>query len=368
MSIYSFGIPLGGMIGAVAGGWLAKTYGWRVAFMAVGAPGVLMALVTRLALREPPRGHSDPPERPGLAEDIAAHAAERAAGRSWLASELGEIAAVAKSLFGNWPVANMVAGVTLASFAGYGAGAFSAPYFIRAFGLDYATVGLIFGLIGGFSAGVGTLVGGFVSDRAAKGGAAWHSLVPAVGLAIATPTIYIAAYLEPNWRIAAAILFVPGVFAYTYLGPTFGVVQNVVATRQRATATALLFFVLNFIALGGGPVFTGWIIDRFSGVAYAHPAAHGLMASFGGLFSSVAGADFAHACPGGEAPEGACAAAGAACKAALVDATRLGIVVTIGFYACAALHYLLGAFGLAGQLRKAADERSAREAPASGAA
>ncbi len=366
LSIYSFGIPLGAMIGAVAGGWLAKTYGWRVAFMAVGAPGVIMALVTRLALREPPRGHSDPPERPGLAEDIAAHAAERgvgrsSGGRSWLASELAEIAAVAKSLFGNWPVANMVAGVTLASFAGYGAGAFSAPYFIRAFGLDYATVGLIFGLIGGFSTGVGTLAGGFVSDRAAKGGAAWHSLVPAIGLAIATP-IYIAAYLEPNWRAAAAILLVPGMFSYTYLGPTFGVVQNVVATRQRATATALLFFVLNFIALGGGPVFTGWIIDRFAAIALAHPAAHGLVASLGGLFSIAAGADFAHACPGGEARAGASAAAGAACKAALIDATRLGIVVTIGFYGWAALHYLLGAFGLAGQLRKAADERSAREA------
>ena len=43
LSVYAFGIPLGAMIGAVAGGWLAKTYGWRVAFMVVGAPGVIMA-------------------------------------------------------------------------------------------------------------------------------------------------------------------------------------------------------------------------------------------------------------------------------------------------------------------------------------
>ncbi len=64
LSIYAFGIPLGAMIGAVAGGWLAKTFGWRVAFMAVGAPGVILALLVKLIVKEPPRGHSDPAERP----------------------------------------------------------------------------------------------------------------------------------------------------------------------------------------------------------------------------------------------------------------------------------------------------------------
>ena len=56
------------------------------------------------------------------------------------------MAAVTKVLFGSWPMANMMLGVTLVSFAGYGIGQFAAPYFIRTFGLDYATVGLIFGL------------------------------------------------------------------------------------------------------------------------------------------------------------------------------------------------------------------------------
>ncbi len=351
LGVYSFGIPLGGMIGAVAGGWLATHFGWRVAFMAVGAPGVAMALVTFLAMREPPRGYSEPAGTRTVAP---------VAGRGWLAYELSELASVAKSLFGNWPVANMIAGVTLGSLAGYGVGAFSGPYFVRAFGLDYATVGLIFGLIGGVSSGIGTLLGGPVSDWASRRGAAWYALIPGIGFAIATP-IYIAAYLVPDWRTAAAILFVPGIFGYTYLGPTFGVVQNVVATRRRATATALLFFVLNFIALGGGPVLCGWLIDRFAQTAFAHPAAHGLAASLAGLFSN-GGASFVHACPGGEAPAAAGAAASLACHSALVGATRLGIVVTFGFVAWAALHYFLGAIGLGRQLEKAAAEREGAEA------
>ena len=364
LSIYSFGIPLGSMIGAVAGGWLAKTWGWRVAFMVVGLPGLIMAILVKLVIREPPRGHSDPPERPSLSEDVTAHAAP--ARSSWLTAELKELASVGKSLFGNWPVLNMMLGVTLASFAGYGVGAFSAPYFNRAFGLDYAMVGLIFGLIGGFSSGVGTLAGGFITDRASRWGAKWYSLTPAIGLAIATP-IYIFAYSLHDWRAAALILLVPGIFHYTYLGPTFGVVQNVVETRQRATATALMFFVLNFIGLGGGPVFTGWITDVLAQFGLLHPGNHSLGAALAGLlrgegFAGPGAPDFARLCPGGVAPAGAAAAAATLCKATLVTASRQGIIVTTFFYAWGAFHYVLGAFGLAARLQAVAAQRRAREA------
>jgi MFS family permease len=364
LAVYSFGIPLGSMIGAVAGGWLAKTWGWRVAFMVVGLPGVIMAILVKLIVREPPRGHSDPPERPTIAEDVAAHAVPAPRG-SWLATEMKELGSVAASLFGNWPVLNMVLGVTLVSFAGYGVGAFSAPYFNRAFGLDYAMVGLIFGLIGGFSSGVGTLAGGFVTDRASRWGAKWYSLTPAIGLAIATP-IYVFAYSLGDWRAAALVLLVPGIFHYTYLGPTFGVVQNVVETRRRATATALLFFVLNFVALGGGPLFTGWIIDQLAQFGFTHPQGYSIGAALGGIVrgQGFAGAapNFARQCPGGVAPAGAGGAATSLCKATLIAATRQGIIVTIFFYAWGGFHYLLGAFGLAKKLDAVAAERRAREA------
>ncbi|MDB5483707.1 MAG: transporter [Caulobacteraceae bacterium] len=361
LSIYAFGIPLGAMIGAVAGGWLAKTYGWRVAFMVVGAPGVILALLVKLLVKEPPRGHSDPVERPALPEDVTAGAAQAPAG-AWLWTEMKELGAVTADLFSHWPVLNMVLGVTLTSFAGYGVGQFYAPYFIRAFGLDYATVGLVFGLVLGFASGVGTLAGGFVSDWASKHNARWYALTPAIGLAIATP-IYILAYRQPDWRVAALILLIPGIFHYTYLGPTFGVVQNVVETRRRATATAVLFLFLNIIALGGGPLFTGWMIDQFAQFDFTHAGERHILPALRGIAAGGPATEhFAALCPGGAAPKGAPAAQAARCREALVAGTRQGILLTIGFYAWGGFHYLLASFGIARRLETVAAERRAREA------
>ena len=351
LSVYAFGIPLGAMIGAIAGGWLAKSFGWRVAFMAVGAPGLILAALIKFTVREPARGHSD------LGGPVAAAAPTK----GWIRTELGELAAVTHTLFGSWPMFNLMMGVTLVSFAGYGVGQFSAPYFNRAFGLDYATVGLIFGLIGGFSAGVGTLAGGFISEFASARNARWYALTPAIGLMIALP-LYIAGYLQPNWRSAAVILFFPGAFAYTYLAPTFGVVQNVVETRRRATAAAVMLLFLNIIALGGGPLFTGWVIDALGQFQFSHPGGVTFTQAVAGAFSGQHGAvSFAAQCPGGLAPAGSAPSLAAQCKAAEALATRQGILVTMVFYAWGALHYVLAAFGLAKRLEQA---RVARLSPA----
>jgi predicted MFS family arabinose efflux permease len=351
LSVYAFGIPLGGMIGAVAGGWLAKNFGWRMAFMAVGAPGVILALLVKLVVREPPRGASEALERTIGPEDLAAHAVDAPPRGHWLSRELSELWIVTRQLFGSWPVLNMILGITLTSVGGYGIGQFAAPYFNRAFGLDYATVGLIFGLIGGVSTGLGTLAGGFISDRLSRWGGQWYALTPAIGLAIAAP-IYLFAYSRPDWRIAAAILLIPGIFHYTYLGPTFGVVQNVVEPRRRATATAVMFLFLNLIALGGGPLLTGWFIDRLGEWHFTGHHGGSLWSAFIGLFGA-GGQTFTNACPGGLAPKGSAAAASEACHTALVIATRQGILITVFFYAWGALHYLLASFGLAKRLAEA---------------
>jgi MFS family permease len=322
LAVYSFGIPLGTMIGAVAGGWLAEHMGWRIAFVIVGVPGLLIALAVKLFIKEPPRGYSE--EAGGIA-----------------AATLGEptpsLMAVTKRLFRTASFRHMTAGVTLASFAGYGAGGFAQPYFIRNFDLSYTQVGLIFGLVGGLSSGAGTLIGGFLTDWAGKRDGKWYALVPAIGLAICTP-LYLAVYSNPSWMIAAALLLLPGIFHYTYLGPTFGVMHNMVEPRMRATATAVLFFVLNLIALGGGPYFTGVMIDLFSQHVFTAN-------NMGGFLTS---------CPGGKAAVGAAAEIGSACKAAGAQGTRYGMLVTILIYAWAALHYLLASRTLAGDLKRAA--------------
>ncbi|MBR7619137.1 MFS transporter [Phenylobacterium sp. 20VBR1] len=377
LSVYSFGIPLGTMIGAVAGGWLAQNFSWRIAFMIVGAPGILIAIAMKLLIKEPPRGHSEPDQAPASPEDVAVVAP--AAPPFSFFGELKELASVAGTLFGKWPVVNMVLGVTIASFGSYGAGQFVPPYFARAFGdpsghaswtwlhfladpnhpylLDLAKIGMITGIVGGISSGIGTLLGGVITDRMSKRSPRWYSLTPAIGLAIATP-IYIAAYLQPSWQTAALILLIPGIFHYTYLGPTFGVVQNMVPTRRRATATALLFFFLNLIALGGGPPFTGWVIDHFAQFNFNHPGGHGMLASISAMLGGDGGTiSFATACPGGKAPVGAALEVVDHCKASLKAATQSGIIVSVCFYLWAAFHYLLGSFGLAKALSKARTDR-----------
>jgi hypothetical protein len=115
-------------------------------------------------------------------------------------------------------------------------------------------------------------------------------------------------------------------FWYASLGPTFGTVQNVVEPRRRATAAAFLYIALSVLALGLGPLFTGWVIDR----------------------SVVA------TCPGGFAAAGSGAAAELTCRLNLALATRRGLLVTLVFFGWATLHYLLAAVGLTRSLAAAA--------------
>ena len=344
LSIFSLGIPLGTMVGAVAGGWLAQNYSWRIAFIALGLPGLILAAAFRLLVREPVRGASDATV-PGRVEDLQAPP-EPPRG---LGSELREIAAVARTLFGIPPVFHMVMGITLASFAGYGMGSFIPPHYIRNFGLGLAQTGLIYGLIYGVSATVGTLFGGFVTDRLGRRSARWYALAPAFGLLVAGP-LYVLSFNQGDWRTTALVMLFPGMFAYVYLAPTFGVVQNSVEVRRRATATAILFLFLNLIALGGGPPLTGWLIDRLGGWNFAHPGVHDAWASLLGGLGGREGAAYATACPGGLPARHAAATVAAACRATLGLSTRQGISLVALVYVWASLHYFLAARGMVGHM------------------
>lgn len=335
LSIYTLGIPLGTMFGAMSGGWIAEHLSWQAAFMMVGIPGVLVAVAIKVFVKEPPRGWAD--------RQIAL-GAEPAAALGREASEAGAPAeglprsadappstlSVARRLFGSWGMFHMAAGITMASFAGYGTLNYASAYFIREFGLGLAVVGITMGLVMGAANGAGTLLGGFLTDWASKKSVRWYALVPAIGLMLASP-LYIFAYTRETWQLGMAMLLLPGILHYTYLGPTFGVVQNAMDVRMRATAVALLFFVLNLIALGFGPPFCGWCIDQFARAAFTAKGMAG---------------DFLAVCKGGVAPAGSAPDLMAACKASMAEGTRSGIVANQLIYAWAGLHYLLAAITL----------------------
>jgi hypothetical protein len=167
-----------------------------------------------------------------------------------------------------------------------------------------------------------------VTDRAARRDKRWYVWTPAIGLALATP-MYVVGYLVPDWRLAVAILVVPPMLHYSYLGPSFGVMHNMVTPRMRATATALLFLVINLIGLGLGPTLTGMASDFYA--AHHFAALPGAQGSFLAL------------CPGGRAPMGAAAALVSACHSASAHGVRWAIVTCAGAYLWAALHYALAA-------------------------
>jgi len=131
------------------------------------------------------------------------------------------------------------------------------------------------------------------------------------------------------------------------------VVQNSVDVRRRATATAVLFLFLNLIALGGGPPFTGWVIDQLAGVRFNLGGTGGVAALLAGWAGGGGGdpAVFAATCPGGIAPAGAAPGTVEACRRALADGTQGGLVLTFLFYGWASVHYFLAAIGMARHLR-----------------
>jgi MFS family permease len=318
LSVYSCGLSVGYLFVTMVGGAVVARYGWRAACLAVGLPGVATGFAIKRIVAEPARGAAE------LSAELSPPVpAAPAAPLAWRA-EVRELASVARSLFGRWPSAHIIFGFTVSSFASYGAYVFIPAYFNRDFGLDFATIGFVLGLAGSVPVALGTLTGGWVTDFLGARRGRWYALAPAAGLALATP-LYVLAFLQRDFRSAAALLAAAGFFQYISLGPTFGIVQNVVAVRQRATATALLYLCLILLALAGGPPFTGWLIDRF---ADAH----------------LAGA-FRSSCPGGSRS--------AACAAALAAASREGIILTLCLQAWGAAHYALGAIGLERQLQAA---------------
>lgn len=194
------------------------------------------------------------------------------------------------------------------------------------FDLSYSQVGLAFGLVGGLSAGLGTLLGGVMADWAGKRHGYWYALLPAIGLLIATPT-YIIAFTRDAWVMAIWWMLIPGLFHYAYIGPTLGTMHNIAQPRMRAMATALFFVVVNLIGLGAGPYATGVLID----------------AAVERRFGQAGLADFIGQCPGGVAPADAAPALAEACARASGLGTRDGIVVMLLIFLWAAAHYLIAA-------------------------
>jgi predicted MFS family arabinose efflux permease len=242
LAIYSLGVPLGTIVGAWSGGWIAAHYGWRAAFMTLGLAGVILAPLIPLVVREPVRGRMDAPVRTVEADPAPSI-------RDAIGYFLGRPALVLTALS---------AGLT--AFVLYGLVNWVPSFLIRARGMDLAQLASAYSLVAGISIGVGTWLGGVLVDRLGTRNPAAYAWIP--GLAILSSTPFLFGFTNAaDWRVALAFLAVPMVLLNMYLAPALAVMQNGAPPRYRATMGALLLFTLNLIGLGGGPLFVGMVSD-----------------------------------------------------------------------------------------------------------
>ena len=243
LAFYALGIPIGSLLGLLIGGQLADRVGWREAFMIVGLPGVVLAVVLMLALREPRRG----------AIMIAAKAARP------VPQALSNREAL-RAIFTSRAFLLLVIAGSAASFLSYGKATWTTIFFQRTHGLTPGEVGFWFGVLGGAAGIAGTWLGGWLADSYGRENRRHVLTAPAIGMTIAAPMAF-AAYFMSDWRISLALLMIPTLLNSLYYGPTYSSVQGLVPPAARAVASATLLFGQNLIGLGLGPLFFGMLSD-----------------------------------------------------------------------------------------------------------
>ncbi|MEH6570945.1 MAG: MFS transporter [Halioglobus sp.] len=274
LGIYSMGVTLGAVLanlfggpiaqiqGADFGAWISgiglgglftgldwtAVEGWRIAFVVVGLPGILVAIVVLFTIKEPPRGYSDPPDS---SPKTPAH---------W---------AVAFQELKHKPTFWWMAiGAAMVAFVGYGLTSFQAPFLQREHGLDVRDAAINFGAPLSFLAAIGTFLGGYLTEKFTPRSQTAVAWVPAVGLLIATPA-YIAAFFQDDLRVVFVLWGIAAVCHYAYLGAQYNIGQGVVSNRSRATAIAILLIIVSLIGNGIGPYFVGFMSDLFMGLQLA---------------------------------------------------------------------------------------------------
>lgn len=241
LAIYSTGIYIGVLLGFVVGGVIAKLYGWRITFYAIGIPGILLAIILYFTIKEPIKGQSDTfrtrDETPKLAEVI-------------------------KTLFGNKSFVFAAFGAGFVAFGSYGTGNFMPSFLLRVHGIDIATAGYALGLVFGVGGGLGTFLGGYIADRFGAKDVRWQLWIPMItGFGGYIP--FAIAIFTSDIRWALVMLFLSVFLLSFYLAPVIAVTHSLVNARMRAFASSVLFLILNLIGLGLGPLTVGYLSDLF---------------------------------------------------------------------------------------------------------
>ncbi|MFN9926299.1 MAG: spinster family MFS transporter [Phenylobacterium sp.] len=243
LALYSLGVPVGSMLGAFFAGQLALAYGWRMAFVIIGLPGVVLGILMLIFVRESKRGGLD-----RVAEGSDAH------------PPAPPLLDAIRGFFANRTLVLTAVSSAMSAFVGY-AGLVWNPQFLELTkGMTAAQVATVYALALGVTGIIGTLVSGWLVDRLGVKDKRWFAWVPAIAFALSIP-FWFGMLWAPTWELAMLFLLGPMLMNQAYLAPALTIAQNAVEPARRVMTGAILLFVLNLVGLGVGPVYVGWIAD-----------------------------------------------------------------------------------------------------------
>jgi MFS family permease len=241
LALHSAGAPIGSALGLALGGMIAADLGWRWAFVILGAPGLLLAILVLLRIRDP------------------LQASERADDSSG-----GGFRADVRELFRSRAYVWLVLGFAAGAFIVNGLLQWLPTYFVRAFGASTREVGAAFGAAYGLGAFLGMIGGGYVASRLAVRDPRWSMKLASLSYVVAAP-FGVAALLSDALPIAYACTFAMSLASTVAYGPAFATIQDLAPARLRALSSAVAIFSATLLGAGLGPLAVGFVSDVVAG-------------------------------------------------------------------------------------------------------
>jgi predicted MFS family arabinose efflux permease len=252
MAIYETSVYVGVLLGYLIGGWVSQLYGWRAAFLVSGLPGLGLAVVFYLTVKDPIRGRSD---------TVHVDAAKTS---FWQCLEF---------MGGQRSLLLIVSGVVLLAFSNFAFGTWSPSFLRRVHHMGGGEIGTWLGVINGTAGVLGTLLGGFVVGRLREGQERWMMFWPALMTIGAAPALA-GFLLSPSPNLAMACYWVANLLLGFHLGPCFAMVQSLTKVRMRSLASALTNLLCSLVGAGLGPgvvgVVSDWLTPRLGSGAVGH--------------------------------------------------------------------------------------------------
>ena len=251
LSVLMLGSSLGAIFGLGLGGWIAQHYGWRAAFLIIGAPGIFLGLLLMFTVRAP-----KPAQLVKSTQVTQDH---------W--------AVTVRQLFQTPSFLWIVLTGGSAAIAGYAIGTWSPSFLIRSHGLSLQNAGLLAGVAGGAGATLGTLTCGILCDRLVRRDKGWQIGVPLLGTLISIP-FALAYFLWPTGTaffvgstpVPTAFLFyaVFSFFGTWWATPCLSAISHLFPATRLAQATAIFVMSMTLLGVGVGPLLIGMLSDAFA--------------------------------------------------------------------------------------------------------